>query len=59
MALYTCFIIDCLFSPKPCSIDDTKIGKLTKRKEGLEPSTSALARLYSTIKLFLPAPIKQ
>ena len=26
-------------------------------KEGLEPSTSALARLCSTIKLFLPATV--
>ena len=30
-----------------------------ERKEGLEPSTSALARLYSTIKLFPPASTKQ
>jgi hypothetical protein len=37
-----------------------KLGKeKPKRKKGLEPSTLALARLYSTIKLFPLASTKQ
>ena len=32
-------------------------GRSQERKEGLEPSTSALARLCSTIKLFPPATV--
>lgn len=40
----------------PTSLVITK-RRSQERKEGLEPSTSALARLCSTIKLFPPATV--